>query len=58
MIKEEKKKYYSITNFIQTITLGILNQFQQSKWPLKALKKIFPTIPKISQSNQYPPSYQ
>ena len=46
-----------VTNFIQTITLGILDQFQQSKWPPKALKKIFQTVPKTSQSNQYSLSY-
>ena len=48
----------SVTNFIWTITPGILNQFQQSKWPPKALKKTFQTVPKMSQSNQYSPSYQ
>jgi len=48
----------SVTNFIWTITPGILNQFQQSKWPPKALKKTFQTVPKTSQSNQYSPSYQ
>ena len=29
----------SVTNFIWTITPGILDRFQRSKWPLKALKK-------------------
>jgi len=48
----------SITNFIWTITPGILDRFQQSKWPPKALKKTFQTVPKMSQSNQYSPSYQ
>ena len=48
----------SVTNFIWTITPGILNQFQQSKWPPKALKKTFQTVPKMSQSNQYSPSYR
>jgi len=48
----------SVTNFIQTITLGILDQFQQSKWPPKALKKTIQTVPKTSQSNQDSPSYQ
>jgi len=47
-----------IINFIWTITPGILDQFQQSKWPPKALKKTFQTVPKTSQSNQYSPSYQ
>jgi len=46
-----------VTNFIQTITPGILDQFQQSKWPPKALKKTFLTVPKMSQSDQYSPSY-
>ena len=48
----------SIINFIQTITLGILDQFQLSKWPSKFLKKTFQMVPKTSQSNQYLPSYQ
>jgi len=48
----------TVTNFIWTITLGILDQFQQSKWPLKALKKTFQMVPKASQGNQYSPSYQ
>jgi len=40
-----------VTNFIQTITLGILDQFRQSKWPPKVpkvLKKTFQTVPKTS----------
>ena len=48
----------TVTNFIQTITLGILDQFQQSKWPLKALKKTFQMVPETSQSDQYSLSYQ
>jgi len=48
----------TITNFIQTITPGILDRFQQSKWPPKALKKIFQTVPETSQSDQYSLSYQ
>ena len=32
----------SVTNFIWTITPGILDQFRWSKWPLKALKKDLP----------------
>jgi len=48
----------NITNFIWTITPGILDRFQRSKWPLKALKKTFLTVPKTSQSDQYSPSYQ
>ena len=48
----------AVTNFIQTITPGILDQFWWSKWPPKALKKTFQTIPKMSQSNQYSLSYQ
>ena len=47
-----------VTNFIQTITPGILDRFWWSKWPPKALKKTFQTVPKTSQSNQYSPSYQ
>jgi len=47
-----------VTNFIWTITLGILGLFQQSKWPLKAFKKTFQMVPKMSQGDQYPPSYQ
>jgi len=47
-----------VTNFIRTITQGILDRFQQSKWPPKALKKTFQTVPKTSQSNQYSSSYQ
>jgi len=42
-----------IINFIQTIAPGILNWFQWSKWPPKALKKTFQIVPKISQGNQY-----
>jgi len=42
-----------VTNFIWTITLGILDRFWQSKWPPKALKKTFQTVPKTSQSDQY-----
>jgi len=55
-----RNAYYLIyiTNFIQTITPGILDQFRQSKWPPKALKKTFLMVPKTSQSNQYSPSYQ
>ena len=48
----------NITNFIWTITPGILDRFQRSKWPPKALKKTFLTVPKMSQSDQYSPSYQ
>ena len=48
----------TITNFIWTITPGILDRFRQSKWPLKALKKTFQKVPKTSQSNQYSLSYQ
>ena len=48
----------TVTNFIQTITSGILDWFQRSKWPLKALKKTFQTVPKMSQSDQYSLSYQ
>ena len=47
-----------VTNFIRTITPGILDQFQQSKWPPKALKKTFQMVPKTSQGSQYLPSYQ
>ena len=47
-----------VTNFIWIITLGILDQFWQSKWPPKSLKKTFQMVPKMSQSNQYSPSYQ
>ena len=43
----------TITNFIRTITPEILDRFRQSKWPLKALKKTFQTVSKMSQSNQY-----
>jgi len=49
---------FFVTNFIWTITLGILDQFQQSKWLPKAFKKTFQKIPKESQGNQYSPSYQ
>ena len=35
-----------VTNFIQTITLGILDWFQQSNWPPKALKKTFQKVSK------------
>jgi len=48
----------SVTNFIWTITPGILDRFQRSKWPPKALKKTFQKVPKTSQSNQYLLSYQ
>jgi len=48
----------SVTNFIWTITPGILDQFQQSKWLPKALKKTFQMVPKMSQEDQYSPSYQ
>ena len=48
----------SVTNFIWTITLGILDRFRRSKWPPKALKKTFLTVSKTSQSNQYSLSYQ
>ena len=47
-----------VTNFIWTITPGILDRFRRSKWPPKALKKTFLTVPKTSQSDQYSPSYQ
>jgi len=47
----------TVTNFIQTITSGILDRFQQSKWLPKALKKTFQMVPKTSQRNQYSPSY-
>ena len=47
-----------IINFIWTITPGILDQFQQSKWPPKALKKTFQMVPKTSQGNQYSLNYQ
>ena len=53
-----KNNYIVVTNFIWTITLEILDQFQQSKWSPKALKKTFQMVPKMSQSNQYSPSYQ
>ena len=47
-----------VTNFIWTITPEILDRFRQSKWPPKALKKTFQTIPKTSQRDQYSLSYQ
>ena len=47
-----------VTNFIQTITLGILDQFWQYKWLPKALRKTFQTVPEMSQSDQYSLSYQ
>ena len=56
--RKETISHMFVTNFIWTITLGILNQFQQSKWPLKAPKKTFQTVPKTSQGNQYSLSYQ
>ena len=52
----EDKGY--VTNFIRTITPEILDRFQRSKWPPKALKKTFQTVPKTSQSNQYSLSHQ
>ena len=54
---EESTKVPSVTNFVQTVTLGILDQFQQSKWPPKALKKTFQTVSKMSQGDQYSLSY-
>jgi len=36
-----KSKILTVTNFIWTITLGILDWFQGYKWPPKALKKTF-----------------
>jgi len=54
----QEKAKAAVTNFIWTITPGILNQFRRSKWPPKALKKTFQMVPKMSQSNQYSPSYQ
>jgi len=51
-------KLILVTNFIWTITPGIFDQFRRFKWPLKALKKTFQTVPKTSQGNQYSPSYQ
>ena len=39
--KKDRSKRIVVTNFIQTITPGILDRFQQSKWPPKALKKTF-----------------
>ena len=56
--KKMPSKKPDVTSFIWTITLGILDQFQQSKWLPKALKKTFQIVPKMSQSNQYSPSYQ
>jgi len=47
-----------VTNFIWTITPGILDRFQRSKWPPKSLKKTFQKVPKMSQRNQYSLSYQ
>ena len=47
-----------VTNFIWTITPGILDRFRRSKWPPKALKKTFLTVPKTSQSDQYSSRYQ
>ena len=58
LAKKEKGEENSVTNFIWTITLGILDQFQQSKWLPKVLKKTFQTVPKMSQGNQYSLSYQ
>ena len=52
------RTFEGVINFIQTITLEILDWFWQSKWPPKALKKTFQMVPKISQSNQYSLSYQ
>jgi len=46
-----KSKISTVTNFIWTITLGILDRFQGYKWPPKALKKTFQTVPKTSQGN-------
>ena len=46
-----KSKILTVTNFIWTITLGILDWFQGYKWPPKALKKTFQTVPKTSQGN-------
>jgi len=56
--KTVDREIKGVTNFIWTITPGILDQFQQSKWPPKALKKTFQTVQKTSQSNQYSLSYQ
>jgi len=58
LAKKEKGEENSVTNFIWTITLGILDQFQQSKWSPKVLKKTFQTVPKMSQGDQYLLSYQ
>ena len=55
---KQKQQLNCVINFIWTITLKILDQFQQSKWPPKALKKTFQKVPKTSQSNQYLLSYQ
>ena len=55
---KHRKSSTHVTNFIWTITPEILDQFQQSKWPPKALKKTFRMVPKMSQSDQYSPSYQ
>ena len=60
-LRSESVLMYSspvVTNFIRTITPGILDRFRRSKWPPKALKKIFLTVPKTSQSSQYSLSYQ
>ena len=40
------------------ISPSILQQFSQSQWHPKALKKTFQSIPVMSQGNQYWPSYQ
>ena len=48
----------NVTNFIRTITPGILDRFRRSKWPPKALKKTFQTVLKTSQRDQYSLSYQ
>jgi len=58
LAKKKKRGENSVTNFIWTIALEILNQFQQSKWSPKVLKKTFQTVPKMSQGDQYSPSYQ
>ena len=55
---EKTEVILGVTNFIWTITLGILDRFRRSKWPLKALKKTFLTVPKTSQSDQYSSRYQ
>ena len=48
----------NVTNFIRTITPGILDRFRRSKWPPKALKKTFQTVLKTFQRDQYSLSYQ